>query len=145
MNKPLVVRLRNWVGDVVLSTAVLRRLEQAGYTLHLIGKPWSLDLLEGFGWSMEKLGATPRERIAQLARWRADAAGLPWGSQGPLNALSLPYSFSSAAEMRCAGLRSMGYDGEGRALLLSRLLRSAWSAAITALLIAATLEWGLPR
>ena len=32
-----------------------------------------------------------------------------------------------------------------RALLLSRLLRSAWSAAITALVIAATLEWGLPR
>ena len=32
-----------------------------------------------------------------------------------------------------------------RALLLGRLLRSAWTAAITALLIAATLEWALPR
>jgi hypothetical protein len=32
-----------------------------------------------------------------------------------------------------------------RTLLLGRLLRSAWSAAVTALLIAATLEWGLPH
>jgi hypothetical protein len=32
-----------------------------------------------------------------------------------------------------------------RSLLLSRLLRSAWTAGLIALLIAAGLEWGLRR
>lgn len=120
MSSPLVIRLRNWVGDVVLSTVVLRRLQDAGYELHLIGKEWSLDLLEGFGWSQEKLGATTGERVKQLSRWRHAVAQTRWGARGPIQALSLPYSFSSAAEMRLAGLRSLGYDGEGRALFLSR-------------------------
>jgi len=121
--RDLVVRLRNWVGDVVLCTPMLSRLEAAGYRLHLVGKPWAASLLAGFGWSFQRLGSTSGERTEQLQRWRREVARHGWGQApfGP-NALSLPYSFSSAWEMRRAGLSALGYDGEARALLLSRSL-----------------------
>jgi heptosyltransferase-2 len=111
--------LRNWVGDVVLSTPVLLRLQREGHDLTLVGKGWAADLLAGFGWPVLKLGATHGERVAQLKQWRHDVARQAWGS-GTVNALSFPYSFSSALEMRLAGLKAIGYDGEGRALLLHR-------------------------
>lgn len=116
---PLIIRLRNWVGDVVLSTPVLRRLQHEGHDLTLVGKGWAADLLAGFGWPVLKLGATHGERVAQLKQWRMDVARQGWG-RGPVNAISFPYSFSSALEMRLAGLKAIGYDGEGRALLLHR-------------------------
>src|ERR1035437_1718663 len=46
----LLVRICNWVGEVVLSLPALRRLEAAGYELHLYGKGWAPALLEGTGW-----------------------------------------------------------------------------------------------
>lgn len=116
--RPLIVRLRNWVGDVVLSTPLLQRLDAAGYALTLVGKPWALDLLAGFGWPILRLGSSAGERIEQLRSWR-----LAQATPGDINGLSLPYSFSSAWEMRRAGLRALGYDGEGRALLLRRSLK----------------------
>ena len=118
--RPLLLRLRNWVGDVVLSVPTLRRLEASGYDLTLVGKPWAVDLLEGFGWPVMRLERTLGDRVAQLSRWRRDVARRPWGSSGPVNAISFPYSFSSALEMRLSGLKAIGYDGEGRALLLHR-------------------------
>jgi heptosyltransferase-2 len=118
--RPLIIRLRNWVGDVVLSTPMLLRLHAQGHSLTLVGKGWAPDLLAGFGWTVLRLAGTQRERVAQLAAWRRDVAGQRWGSPGGINALSLPYSASSALEMRLAGLKAIGYDGEGRALLLHR-------------------------
>ncbi|MFM8509747.1 MAG: glycosyltransferase family 9 protein [Betaproteobacteria bacterium] len=118
--RPLIVRLRNWVGDVVLSTPVLLRLQEHGHELTLVGKGWAPDLLAGFGWPVLRLGATHGERVAQLAQWRRDVAQERWGSPKGINAISFPYSASSALEMRMAGLKAIGYDGEGRALLLHR-------------------------
>lgn len=118
--RPLIVRLRNWVGDVVLSTPVLLRLQEQGHELTLVGKGWAPDLLAGFGWPVLRLGATHGERVAQLAQWRRDVAQERWGSPKGINAISFPYSASSALEMRMAGLKAIGYDGEGRALLLHR-------------------------
>lgn len=117
---PLMIRLRNWVGDVVLSTPLLQRLQQAGFELTLVGKPWAVDLLEGFGWPVLRLGRDHGQRVEQLARWRREVAQASWGSPSGINAISLPYSFSSALEMRWAGLKAIGYDGEGRRLLLHR-------------------------
>ena len=117
---PLIVRLRNWVGDVVLATPMLSRLQAAGHHLTLVGKGWAPDLLAGFGWPVERLGTSQALRISQLSAWRRDVSGQRWGSPEGINALSLPYSASSALEMRLAGLRAIGYDGEGRALLLHR-------------------------
>ena len=61
-SRPLIVRLRNWVGDVVLGIPLLQRLEDAGYQLQLLGKGWARDLLAGHGWAVETLPATVRER-----------------------------------------------------------------------------------
>ena len=116
----LIIRLRNWVGDVALSTPTLLRLQAGGYRLTLVGKPWAAELLAGFGWTVLRLGATRGDRIAQLATWRREVAQQSWGSPGGINAISFPYSFSSALEMRVAGLKAIGYDGEGRQLLLHR-------------------------
>ena len=52
---PLAVRLRNFVGDVVLSVPTLQRLSDAGFALHLVGKGWARPLLEGFGWPVQAL------------------------------------------------------------------------------------------
>lgn len=118
--RPLIIRLRNWVGDVVLSTPMLLRLQAQGHELTLVGKGWATELLAGFDWRILRLGATHGERVAQLAHWRREVAQERWGSPKGINAISLPYSASSALEMRLAGLKAIGYDGEGRALLLHR-------------------------
>lgn len=119
--RPLVVRLRNWVGDVVLSVPTLQRLERAGYRLTFVGKRWAADLLAGHGWRVHELEGTWRGRVAQLRALRdAAAPRVDAGARAALDALVFPYSFSSALEMRLAGLRAAGYAHEGRSLLLAR-------------------------
>jgi len=111
---PLIVRLRNWVGDVVLSVPTLQRLQASGFELHLIGKGWAADLLKGFGWSVHKLPGGHLDRLRQLRQLRASLSA---GERHPAG-LVFPYSFSSALEMRLAGLRPTGFAYEGRSLLL---------------------------
>ena len=118
--RPLIVRLRNWVGDVTLGLPTLQRLSDAGYALQLIGKGWARDLLAGHGWPVHGLPTTLRERVAQLRDLRAQALELDPGFGTRLNAVAWPYSFSSALEMRLAGLRAIGHAHEGRGLLLAR-------------------------
>jgi ADP-heptose:LPS heptosyltransferase len=118
----LIVRLRNWVGDVTLAVPTLRRIEQAGFDLHLIGKGWARDLLAGQGWDVHTLPATMTERIALLRRLKAASQAADAGFNRRLNALCLPDSFSSALEFRAAGLRTLGHAHEGRSLLLARAL-----------------------
>jgi heptosyltransferase II len=115
---PLVVRLRNWVGDVTLSLPLLQRLSAAGYDLTLLGKGWARELLAGQGWPVHVLKPTARGRVHQMRALRSarSAAALP----GALDALCLPDSFSSALECRLAGLRALGHAWEGRSLLLGR-------------------------
>ncbi|MFT3816494.1 MAG: glycosyltransferase family 9 protein [Rubrivivax sp.] len=119
-DRPLIVRLRNWVGDVVLGLPLLQRLHGAGYSLQLLGKGWAHELLAGHGWPVQVLAGSTRERIAQLRQLRVQAQALDGGFRRRLNAVALPYSFSSALEMRLAGLRAIGYRHEGRGWLLSR-------------------------
>ncbi|MFM8768052.1 MAG: glycosyltransferase family 9 protein, partial [Rubrivivax sp.] len=119
LQKPLVVRLRNWVGDVVLSVPTLQRLQASGFELHLVGKGWAGDLLAGFGWQVHKLPARHFERLGQLQQLRR---ALSSAGRRPVG-LAFPYSFSSALEMRLAGLRPTGFAYEGRSLLLHRAVR----------------------
>jgi heptosyltransferase II len=121
--KPLIVRLRNWVGDVVVGIPALRLLQAQGYELHLIGKPWASHLLRGEGWEVETLAPSWRARIAQLHRLKQTCQQRDPSFNHRLNALVLPFSFSSALEMRLAGLRGVGYAHEGRGLLLSQSIR----------------------
>jgi heptosyltransferase-2 len=112
--KPLIVRLRNWVGDVVLSTPTLERLQAEGHELHLIGKAWARELLAGFGWQVHTLPVRHIDRLRQLRHLRLSLSS---GGRHP-EGLVFPYSFSSALEMRLAGLQPTGFAYEGRALLL---------------------------
>jgi ADP-heptose:LPS heptosyltransferase len=120
--RPLIVRLRNWVGDVTLAVPMLRRLDNAGHELQLIGKPWARELLAGHGWAVHTLPKTMAERIALLRRLKVEAQAVDAGFRRRLNALCLPDSFSSALEFRVAGLRALGHAHEGRSLLLARAL-----------------------
>jgi heptosyltransferase II len=118
--RPLIVRLRNWVGDVTLSLPMLQRLSDAGFALELLGKGWAADLLAGHGWPVHKLAATAGARIAQLRRLASDARAADPGFTRRINTLCLPDSFSSALECRAAGLRALGHAWEARSLLLAR-------------------------
>jgi heptosyltransferase-2 len=119
-SRPLIVRLRNWVGDVVLGIPALRLLEQHGFSLHLVGRRWAPSLLAGESWPVHVQPATLRERVTQLRQLRREARSIDPGFDSRLNALTLPFSFSSALEMRLAGLRALGYAHEGRGALLAR-------------------------
>jgi heptosyltransferase-2 len=119
-HRPLIVRLRNWVGDVTLGVPTLQRLADHGYALQLVGKGWARDLLAGHGWPVHVLAKTARERVQQLRELKHAALAADPGFARRLNAVCFPYSFSSALEFRLAGLRALGHAYEGRSLLLAR-------------------------
>lgn len=119
-DRPLIVRLRNWVGDVTLGVPMLQRLADEGYALQLLGRRWAAELLAGHGWPVQVLAATNGERVRQLRALRRAAQHADPGFGSRINAVCLPYSFSSALEFRLAGLRALGHAYEGRSLLLAR-------------------------
>jgi len=118
--RPLIVRLRNWVGDVILGVPALHLLAAHGYQLQLVGKGWAPALLAGQGWPTHVRPSTWRGRVAQLRGLRRAAQAVDAGFDGRENALVLPTSFSGALEMRLAGLRAVGYAQEARGFLLAR-------------------------
>lgn len=121
-SRPLIVRLRNWVGDVVLGLPMLQRLRAAGYEPVLVGKRWARELFEGEGFAVQVQPGDLRARVRQLRELARAARQRDAGFDARINALALPYSFSSALEMRLAGLRAIGHAHEGRSLLLARAL-----------------------
>lgn len=118
--RPLIVRLRNWVGDVTLGVPTLQRLADSGHALQLVGKAWARELLDGYGWPVHALPKTLRERVQQLRELRHAALAVDPDLGRRINAVCFPYSFSSALEFRLAGLRALGHAYEGRSLLLAR-------------------------
>lgn len=135
----LVVRLRNWVGDVVLSLPALRLLASRGHALHLVGKPWAAPLLAGEGWPVHPLAPRGlRSGARQMQALRRACLAVDPAFDARLNALVMPYSFSSAVHARWAGLRAVGHAYDGRSLLLARAvpvprgvheLQSLWQLA----------------
>ncbi len=120
--RPLIVRLRNWVGDVTLSVPLLQRLAASGYELQLVGKGWARDLLAGHGWPVHALPRSLAARVALLRRLKREALAADAGFDARINALCLPFSFSSALDFRLAGLRALGHAHEARGWLLARAL-----------------------
>jgi len=116
----LIVRLRNWVGDVVLGIPALQLLESHGYQLHLTGKGWARSLMAGHGWPTHARPAKLTQSVTQLKTLRDECSELDPGFRRRENALVLPTSFSGALEMRLAGLRAVGYGQEARGFLLAR-------------------------
>lgn len=118
--KPLIVRLRNFVGDTVLSIPALRLLEQHGYRLELVGKGWARGLLEAEGWAVHVRPGDLRGRIAQLRELRRRFRAEDPGFDARSNTLLFPYAFSAALDSRLAGLKAEGHAGDGRTWLLRR-------------------------
>lgn len=118
--KPLIVRLRNFVGDTVLSIPALRLLEQHGYRLELVGKGWARGLLEAEGWRVHVRPAGLRERIAQLRELRRQFLAEDASFDRRSNTLLFPYAFSAALDARLAGLKAEGHAGDGRSWLMKR-------------------------
>lgn len=136
--RPLIVRLRNFVGDAVLGLPALRLLERHGYQLQLVGKGWAPELFANEGWPVavrpKKLG----QRVRQLRELRAQARLVDPGFDRRSNALVFPGAISAALDMRLAGLRAEGHACDGRSWLLARsyplvhgihALRSYWELA----------------
>lgn len=118
--RPLVVRIRNFIGDVVLLIPALERLQRAGFDLHLVGKPWAASLLEAYGWPVTRYPKGFSARRATLKRVAEPLPALDPGFAARINAITFATSFSSALEMRAAGLKPFGYAVEGRSLLLKK-------------------------
>src|SRR5262245_5855156 len=108
-SRPLIVRLRNWVGDVILGVPALKLLASHGYQLQLVGKGWAAALLAGEGWPTQARANGLRAQVQQLRRLRTAARAADPLFDRRDNAMVLPTSFSSALEMRLAGLRAVGY------------------------------------
>ncbi|TAG05418.1 MAG: lipopolysaccharide heptosyltransferase family protein [Betaproteobacteria bacterium] len=117
--KPLIVRLRNYIGDVVLTLPSLDRLHAAGYDLHLVGKPWLKSLLDAYPWSKTTYPKSIGQRRRVLATLADELTQVDSGFGQRINAVTFPTSFSSALEMRLAGLRGFGFAAEARSLLLA--------------------------
>lgn len=116
--RPLIVRIRNFIGDVVLLVPALERLAAAGYELHLVGKPWASSLLEAYGWPVARYPKSFNERRATLRQIAQPLRACDAGFDRRVNAITFATSFSSALDMRTAGLRPFGYAVEGRSVFL---------------------------
>jgi heptosyltransferase-2 len=120
--RPLIVRIRNWIGDGVLGLPALTALEAEGYDLILVGKRWAADLLAGYGWPVHAKPGKLGETVALYKRLRAECRAIDPAFDSRVNAVTLATSFSSALEFRLAGLKGLGYATEARSVLLKRTL-----------------------
>ncbi|RZS47551.1 glycosyltransferase family 9 protein [Sphaerotilus mobilis] len=118
--RPLIIRLRNWVGDVILGVPSLQLLEAHGYAPTLVGKGWAPALLAGQGWPVHVRPGPLGERVRQLRELRRSAVAIDQAFDRRENAVVFPTSFSGALEMRLAGLKAVGYAQEARGFLLKR-------------------------
>ena len=117
--RPVIVRLPNWVGDVVMALPAVSHLAQAGFTPMLVGKAWSRTLLAAYGWEIHPRPASLRARVLQLHELHRRAAREDAHFGQRRNTLLLTNSFSSAFEAWLARLRPVGYRQDGRGWLLS--------------------------
>lgn len=117
--RPLLVRLPNWIGDVVMALPALEHLESQGWRPELVGKGWAATLLGGHPWVVHRYPSGLRERMRTLRRVARDAQ-VHADRAAPIDCLLLTNSFSSALEARLAGLHALGHASDGRRWLLAR-------------------------
>ena len=120
-----LVRLPNWIGDIVMATPLLAALRAAwpDTRLTLAGPAHAEPLLAGSGLCDAQV-ALPARRAAGVAGMLRAARTLRAGEHEL--ALLLTNSFSSALVVALAGVpRRVGYDGGGRGALLTDTLPTA--------------------
>lgn len=107
-----MIRLPNWVGDVVMSLPAIDRLSKLGYPIVFCGKAWAKPLIQNFNaiQFVEISGKVIRDIVAVRANQRK-RAGLTIG-------ITFPDSLSSALVFRLAGIQTIGYRDDGRSWLL---------------------------
>ncbi|MDI9336505.1 MAG: hypothetical protein QM520_05710, partial [Gammaproteobacteria bacterium] len=121
--RPLIVRLRNFVGEVVLSVPVLSQLKEIGYALHLVARhSWAVSLFSGFDATVHVQPSSLMARVRQLRELRTYCRSIDPEFDRRENALLQTDSFSSALEMWLAGLNGLGYAYDARSLMLARKL-----------------------
>ncbi len=125
--RPIIVRLPNWIGDVVMALPALQRLDALGWRPVLVGKGWAGALLSGHPWVVHRYPSSARERVRALRRIAKDA-GARRDAAAPIDCLLLTNSFSSAFEARLAGLHALGHAGDARSWLLARAVAPAQDA-----------------
>ena len=115
MNSPrqntLLVRLPNWVGDVVMAVPTLLQLQRSGFALHAVSRGWAKDLLSGMSITLYPLAKTIWQQRGTIRAIAADYG------------LLFPNSLSSGLAMGLAGVRAVGFRGNCRSLLLHKSLR----------------------
>lgn len=109
-NLSLIIRLPNWVGDVVMAVPVLQALNQLGIKLYVVGKPWIQDLLRGLDLELIPLSKPFWQAKKTIATIPSDKV------------LLLTNSLSSALIARLAGKVAIGYKTDSRQLLLNASL-----------------------
>ena len=120
---PLLVRIPNWLGDLVLSLPILESVAAEGPAV-FVGPEAFRDVLEPRFPGVRYLATSRAARWAPLPAIRA---------LRPRAALLLTESLSSAVLAWLAGVpQRIGYDAEGRGLLLTRRVRRAGAPRSTA-------------
>ena len=107
----LLVRLPNWVGDVIMALPAIKSLQNAGIPITLLGRPWIHDLLHGL--NIPKL-SYPQSQYKAIQCLKACPEK---------NILLLTNSFSSALNAKLAGKASFGYAQDGRRVLLNHAIK----------------------
>lgn len=107
LNHALIVRLPNWVGDVIMALPALQVLQQGGVHLSLLGKPWIQNLLGATGLEMFSLAGSFWQNQKAMAAITTSR-----------RALLFTNSFSSALMSFLAGKASIGYQTDARRFFL---------------------------
>lgn len=107
----LIVRLPNWVGDVIMALPALHALKACGIELSLVGKPWIVELLAACDMSLFPLATGFLAKRNQLAT-------IPTA-----HTLLLTNSFSSALVAFLANKHVIGYRSDARQALLTSSIK----------------------
>lgn len=106
MHQPLIIRLPNWVGDVIMCLPAIEHLHKLKIPMILMGRPWIHDLLQDL--EIPKITwPNSHHQATQSLR-----------SQSSQNLLLFTNSFSSAFIAKCAGKNAIGFATDWRRPLL---------------------------
>jgi heptosyltransferase-2 len=107
MTKQILIRLPNWVGDVIMALPAIDCLAQNNIKPILIGKPWIDDLLKGLAYEKH---IYPKKMLASIQLLK---------SLKSKDILLFPNSLSSALTAKLAGKKTFGFIQDSRKLLLN--------------------------